>query len=473
MTVWGLGLALLTGGARAAPDELLLDEAPTTLHPLYPWTREDQYVHGLIHEPLFESDGKGAARSDVLESWRAEGSVIELHLARRKWHDGEPFVAADVCATVERIRAADRPTAFTAMATSLIVNCLAGDDDRIVRITMAQAPIDPARSLSFPLIPAHDPDWAGAGPKSSLTPNGLGRYRIEQVDDGYLLRRAGKGTPYRKLLLRIVPTPAALLSRGEGVGAPFVEPAELATARSIEGISLNIEPANSVWALLLNTHRGPLASPSVRGALDRALDRSALAEAWFGRDGDLDSQPWVLTSGPFPPRSSRASAFPVPQSDPEAARAALLAAGLTESDGGWLWNGAPWTLRVAVPLGLGPEPAAVQRALAEQLHIRIEVVPLTNVQWWFSLLAGGHTDVTDAALMPIPASDPGLVLHTRSAQKGIFNPFGFSDPEIDAFFDGQLDDGAAFSLHGRLDDIHPALFLFAVDGRSAWRGAQP
>lgn len=469
-----LGLLGLLPQARAGTEALLLEAAPTTLHPLYPWSREDHYVHELVHERLFEPDGKGGFRSDVVEKWRVEGAVVELHLARRKWHDGRPFVSADVCATLERIRAADRPTAFTAQAVASVASCLAGDDARLVRVTLTHPSPDPGRLLSFPLVPAHDPDWAGAGPQSNLEPIGLGRYRAERKKEGWLLSRADKAAPFSKLSLRVVPDPARALSEGQGIGAPFIDPDALAVAREIPGVALEVEPAEGVWALVLNTRKGPLSDLRVRDALDRMLDRSALAEAWFGRDGTLPTQPWTPTSGPFPARSSRGTAgVPLVQRDVDAAKAMLAEAGLEPGPDGWLWKdasgaGQPWTLRVAVPLGLGPEPAAVQKALAEQTGLRIEVVPLTQVQWWFSLQAGSHGDVTDAALMRVPAQDPGRVFHTRTSRQGIHNPFGFSDSTIDALLDGTLDDGAAFSLHGRLADLHPALFLFSVEGRSAW-----
>jgi ABC-type transport system substrate-binding protein len=455
--------------ALARTPEVLLSAPPTTLHPLYPWTREDHYLHELVHERLFEPDGRGDYTSDVVEKWRAEGAVVELHLAKHKWHDGRPFVAADVCTTIERVRAADRPTAFTAQANAAISSCVAGDDDNVVRITLTQPNPDPRRWLSLPLVPAHDPDWAGAGPQSSLEPLGLGRYTIERTEDGWLLKRSDRSASYKKLLLRVVPSPAQALAAGEGLGAPFIDPDELATARNIPGISLLIEPAAEVWSLVLNPSRGPLQDPAVRDALDRSLDRLALAEAWFGRDGELPTQPWTLASGPFVARSSRGTSAAVVERDVEGAKAALLAAGLTPSQDGWLWNGAPWTLRVAVPLALGPEPPAVQRALAEQLGVRVEVVPLTQVQWWFSLQAGGHAAVTDAALVPIPSAAPGSVLHTRTPHTGIHNPFGFSDPTLDGLLDGTLDEDAAHSLQTRLTDLDPALFLFSVDGRSAWR----
>lgn len=464
---------LCAGEGRAAPDVLLIPAPPTTLHPLYAWTREDHYLHELVHERLFEPDGRGSVRSDVLESFKVDGSVVEVVLAKRKWHDGARFVAADVCATIDRIKAADRPTSLTATASGAIASCLAGDDERTVRITMSNTPVDLLRSLSLPLVPAHDTAWTGAGPQSQLAPVGLGRYRIERLEDGFLLRRHDKERAnYRKLLVEVAAAPGATLSIGEGIGAPFLAPDELATVRNVEGISLDVEPADSVWALVLNTSRGPLRDPNVRGALDRLLDREALAEAWFGRDGDLATQPYTPVAGPFPPRSSRGSTSVLPR-DEDAARAAMTEAGLVEQEGLWSAEGNPLTLKVAVPLGNCPDPQIIERTLSEQLSIRVEVAPLTQVQWWLSLLAGGHVDVTDAALIPIPASDPGSVLHTRTEARGLNNPFSFSDPTVDALLDGQLDDGAAFSLNGRLADTHPALFLFAVDGRSAWRGERP
>jgi len=163
----------------------------------------------------------------------------------------------------------------------------------------------------------------------------------------------------------------------------------------------------------------------------------------------------------------------VTQRDPEAAAAALTAAGLERGPDGWSWGGHPWRLRVATPVGIGPDPERLRITLEQQLGVDIEVVPLSAVQWWLSLLGGGHVEATDLALMPVSTRDLYAVFHSRTATAGWANPFDWRDVEIDGWLDaiaqGSATDAAQL-MHGRMADLHPALFLWDIEGRAGWRG---
>ena len=459
-------------GAWAKPREIRLPLAPVTSHPLYALDPRGPLPRG--------PDPRGAVRSrrarQLPQRHRrglvGDNALVTLTLAKRKWHDGRPLVAADVCATITRVRAVDRPTPYTAAANAQIADCSAADPKgSTVRITLVKPMSEPRAALVFPLVPAHRSDWAGAGPQSTIQPIGLGPYAAEPDDNGWSLRGDGS-TKLKKIHLSVVPDPAAAVAEGRGIGAPFVDPAELATVRAAPELALNVVPAEVVWALFVNQTRGPLADPAVRAALDLLIDRDHLAGAIYGRDTQLATQPWTPVSGPFLPRSPRVSAgVPVTQRDVDGARSLLTAAGLTRTDDGWSWNGQPWTLRVATPLGLGPDPELLKKALTEELDgLPVEVLPLSATQWWFSLLAGGHVQSTDLALVPIDPYDPGASFHTRTATEGIHNPFGWADPGDGCAADCLLeDDDQGHALHGRLADVHPALFLWTLDGRAAWR----
>lgn len=462
-------LALMVG-AWAKPAEILLSAAPITTHPLYAWTREDHLFGDLVHESLFEPDGYGSFRSDVVTAWSADNAIVTLTLAKRKWHDGRPLVAADVCATIERIRGTARPTPYTAAVNARIAGCTAEDPGgREVRVTLVAPMSEPRAALAIPLVPAHRADWAGAGPQSNLLPIGLGPYRAVPADGGWKLKSDGS-TGIGKVLLTVVPDPADALARGRGVGVPFVDPISLGAIRAAPGVALDVVPARVVWALFVNQTRGPLADPAVREALDLLIDRDRLAAGAHGQDHQLPTQPWTAVSGPFLPRSSRVSAgVPVPSRDPEAARALLAGAGLVETDAGWTWQGQPWVPRVATPAGLGPDPGSFDLALTESFGFPVEVVPLSSTQWWFTLLAGGYAAATDLALVPIDPYDPGPSFHSRTASEGYHNPFGWSDPQTDALLTLLEDDEQGQALHGWLADVHPALFLWTLDGRAAWR----
>ena len=465
--VW-LGLVV---GAWARPEEIRLGAAPTTAHPMYAWSREDRLLERLIHEGLFEPDGRGGWRSDIVAAWSVDNALVTITLAKHKWHDGRPLVAADVCATIARVKATDRPTPYTAAANARIAECRTEDPDGpIVRITLVKPMENPQAALAFPLVPAHRGDWAGAGPQSPIEPIGLGPYTGEPDATGWSLKGDGS-TRVKKVHLSVVPEPGKTVAEGRGIGAPFVDPPQLPTVRDVPGVELSVVPATTVWALFVNPTRGPLSEPGVRTALDLLIDRDHLASAAFGRDPQLATQPWTRVTGPFLARSPRNSpSVGASARDVEEARALLLAAGLVKTEQGWTWQGSPWTLRLATPLGLGPDPTALGAALSEDLDRQaVEVLPLSPTSWWFSLLAGGHVQSTDLALVPIDATDPGPWFHTRTANEGYYNPFGWSDPEIDAALSRIDETDQAQAFHARIADLDSALFLWSVDGRAAWR----
>lgn len=482
--VRGVGTALAlgwAGGAGAKPVEVLLERGPTTNHPLYAWTREDVFVRDLLHESLFEPDGAGGWRSDVVSDVAVAGAQVTVTLVKRDWSDGKPFEPADVCATIARVKATDRPTPFTAMANAAVASCVVGGkgatDKAVITLTAPRA--EPRAVLAFPLVPEHAPDWAGAGPQNTIEAVGLGRYALDpkhSTPTALSLAQVGDTAPWKKLTLAVVPDPAKALADGRGVGAPFVDPEDLAAARGAAGVELRLERPTGVWALMVNTHRGPLADPEVRAALDRMIDRDALAGGVLGRDPELASQPWTPVSGPFPPKSPLASGgVPVTLREPEAARMGLEAAGLVQGPDGWTWGGAPWRLKVAIPADLGPDPERLRVALEQQLTgIKIEVVALSSTQWWYSLLSGGHSDASDLALMPVELGAVPATFHSRTATAGWSNPFGWSDPDVDRWLEaleaGKLDPEQAHQMHAAIADLHPALFLWAMEGRSAWRG---
>jgi ABC-type transport system substrate-binding protein len=458
-----------TGAASGKTPEILIERGPDTIHPLYAWTREDQLLANLVHERLFEPDGKGGWRSDVVKASEVDGAQVTLTLAPLDWHDGRPLVAADVCATVERNKAADRPTPWTAEVRAKVVSCVADDRrDEVVHLTLAAATPSPGQALGFPLIPAHRPEWAGAGPQNALEPIGLGPWAVERDEDGWHLT-GGRRAPEKKLDLIVVPDAAAALAQGRGVAVPFVDGADLPALRSHPELRIEVEPASVVWALMVNPTRGPLREAMVREGLDLLIDREALGAALFGRDPDLSTQPWAPVSGPFLPRSEALSGVPVRLRDPEAAALALTEGGLVKTAQGWTWRDQPFALHVVTPLGIGPDPAKLQAALSEQLDgIRVDVSPLSSTQWWFSLLAGAHAPVTDLALVPIELDDLSATFHSRTPTDGIANVFGWTDPQTDAWL-GSADPGVKAQLARRLADLHPALFLWVVHGRSAWR----
>jgi ABC-type transport system substrate-binding protein len=426
----------LVGAAWAAKlpklPKWLVAEPPTTLHPLYPTNRTDRLLHGAVHERLFEPEGDGW-RSDVVAEVVADGLTLTLTLAPKAWTDGEPLVGADVCATFARLADTAHPTPFSAVATSVVAACVPDPASPArVTLTLARPLPEPRAWLSVPVLPAHRPDWV-AFSGGAVEPAFVGLGGPVPKRDGADVLLAGL------LRVRVVEDPVARFLAGEG-STVFVPPADLAKLRALPGVELTVAGTPTVWALILNTALAPLDTPEARRALDRGVDRAAVAAALVGRDSGLSRQPWSPISGPFPAGSARtARGVPVPA--PPSEGAALPSLGLV------------------VPVSLLPQAAAAFPTFA--------VTGVEARAWWLSVLAGAHTETAAAALVTI--EEPVCAWFETGGPR---NVFAWSDPETDRLC-GRSGDEAGWSLHGRLADEVPAVFLFSVQDRVARRIAAP
>ncbi|MCB9689608.1 MAG: hypothetical protein H6738_11250 [Alphaproteobacteria bacterium] len=447
-------LALIAVGAMGAGKpkvaQWFVTAPPATMHPLFVTTPTERAVDELLQVRIFEPASQGW-RSRVVADPVVLDRVVSLAvIPGTVWSDGQPVVGADLCATVDRMLDRSHPTRWTAGTVARVESCR--DDPahpEVAAITLTHAGVDPRAALALPLLPAHRPDWTGfKGGKlpEGTIPVGAGTHQA-RVRGGIL----EIVSPTGGLPLRFVATEdpvAAFLA--DGPGRVEVGPADLARVRGVTGVTVDRVLPGSTWALFLDTTRPPFDDPATRAAVDAALDREGLAAAWLGRDPSLDKQPWTLVSGPFPAGSRLAShGVPVPTHDATALGERKL------------------ELELAVPAGAAAFGEALQAALPGSTVTTHE---LTVEQWAFSLLDGGHAGTSHAALVRLD-DEPCAYLHSRTETDGWANPFGFSDPGLDLACDalrrGESDAGPI--LHGRAADAHPALFLWTVEGRVAYR----
>jgi hypothetical protein len=422
-----------------ATDSLLIEVAPTTNHPLHAENRADRFVASKVHRRLFEPAGD-TFRSELVAEWSVADGVLSLTLGDRKWSDGAPIVAADVCATIDRLSDLARPSERTGLVRAVVSGCAVVDQHHAT-LPLRREVADPRGWLAVPLLPAHRQDWLdwvpGDGPEPAFV--GSGDWTPRRDKKGWSLEGPGA------LRLVVVEDPVASFVAGEGTQV-FVEPAQLGEVRALDGVTLDRFGPPIVWALALDTAHPPYADATARLTLDRGLDRVALAEAWLGRDPTLEKQPWRVVSGPWPAGSAiPAPGIEVPMFDAAAQQAAgSMAAAL------------------AVPLTL---PDAALAALPG-----LTATVVDGRSWVHSVLAGGHVGTSQAALVRLDGP-PCAWFETRGDTTGPRNVFGFSDPEVDAACRA-LDRGdpdAAWTLHGLLTDRRPALFLFSTQERLATR----
>jgi ABC-type transport system substrate-binding protein len=433
-------------------------EVPQALDPLHALSGAERRLSALAWDRLVDGD-----RSDVLSSW-STGDDGRYHLVLREdlhWADGRAVGAEDICFSIAAV--ADPVTA----SPLALGGALQGATCEVVgpgeaAVWLRVRPLRAAEAFEVPLLPAasfRGPAVAPGHP-AFRRPIGTPPLRIAKTDVGWTVASSAKGGA---VLLDIRGGEAP---RDGSAGAARAAAGELAAWRAA-GVPVWSAPATAPWAVWLDARTGPLADPSVRHALDAALDRVALRVAVDGTDLARPDAPLVLASGPFPPRDPRASAGIRPTvHDPDRVARLLAEAGFARTEAGYDLGGLPLTL--AVPDGVDLPAARLASVVAAQLRVvgfALEVVPATLAAW----ASSWHTGLPVADLIVAQAPPmPG------DAVTGWFRPGGpapsTDSRTVDALraLDGARDEAervaAGRELHAALADAATVLWLWHDDG---------
>jgi peptide/nickel transport system substrate-binding protein len=345
--------------------------APRYLNPLLaqPGSPDDDVV-ALVFSGLTRVEPDGKVAPDLATDWSVAPNGVQYTFRLRRgvrWHDGHPFGAADVVATVQALQAPDFPGDPALAALWKDVRVEPTDDG--VRFTL------PAPDAAFPeqaslgIVPASAlAQMHGRAMLESdfnLRPIGTGRMRVTSAElrrieltafDGYWER-----APYvPNVEFRFVGTAAAalgLLRRGEVTAIRPLPARDVANLPP--GAIAYLRPQTSETdTLVFNTSAAPLDDGPTRAALATAIDRRKAAAALGDAAVPLDGPP----------------------GDATAAKAALQAAGWRATPDGLLQRG-DRQLRLTLVTNDAPERGALAEELVRQLTAAGARVELQRVPW--------------------------------------------------------------------------------------------
>jgi peptide/nickel transport system substrate-binding protein len=361
-------------GAAQAADRPYVEGVlgrPTSVSPLSARTQADRDLVALVFSGLVRNGPDGTLVPDLAERWTVDetGSVWTFHIREdATWHDGEPVTADDVAFTIrvlqdhnyhgpgagswnevkvqtlgERtvvmtlmtplagfLQAATQPIAPAHLLSGVAVDKLADDPFghqpigsgpfAVASLTEDKAELIPAATVMPEATPS-----AGATPQSTdslATPPPIGR---PTYPTPYL-----KGMEFR--FFDDAETLAAAYRAGDLDAASGLPPAigrDLATAKGSRALRY---PGSTLTAVFLNLRPGhpEFANPAVRTALLAAIDRRRLITDAFAMGAGTATSPIPPSSSLFDPTADP----PVPY-DLDAAKAALKAAGWTQTADGW------------------------------------------------------------------------------------------------------------------------------------------
>ena len=427
LTAAFVGMALLIllivsgcgGAADPKPTKTPTKEDPgilTIADPAGDWGFPSPFLHyqrgpgyirmSLLFDTLVWKNAKGFVPA-LAEKWEvsADGRTYRFFLRKNvKWHDGQPFTAADVAFTFRYLK----EQGYTWSAVTMIDRVeTVGEHEVKIMLRKAYAPFLDNVAGTAPMLPQHI--WRGVkDARQFLQPAaviGTGPYRLadysrEQGSYRYTASPEYYGGKPKYQEIRFVKmSPETSVAALRQKQVDFIQaPPDMADRLKQEGFAVPVGKLDWVAKLLINHRKPPFDNADFRRALALAIDRSALVQITLRGHGK-PGNPGLLA--PDSPWNNPELQLPF-----EPAKTAKLLQGLGYVRNGAFWekDGAPLTLELLVaPGGIGVPGSPQERqgefikSQLEQAGIRVAIRALDAkaidsrvAEWNFDLALSGH-----------------------------------------------------------------------------------
>ncbi|MBI2493761.1 MAG: ABC transporter substrate-binding protein [Candidatus Rokubacteria bacterium] len=243
----------------------------------------------------YDPDDPKKIIADLAERWTAspDGKTYTFHLRKGvKWHDGQPFSAADVKATFDRLL---NPDFKSPKCGARLKPMVAGVE------VLAPHTVQFRLKAPAPFIPSIASAWCRIAAKHVLEKYGDLQKPEAQIGTGpFKWKRYGRGNlieweknkdyfipglPYvdgvKQFILVGGPTQLAAAKAGRVLlwdtwpAMRKTQADELARARG-DAVEIYEHPVNTIWILYLHTQKPPFDKPEMRRAVRLAVDRQEL-----------------------------------------------------------------------------------------------------------------------------------------------------------------------------------------------------
>jgi peptide/nickel transport system substrate-binding protein len=246
-----------------------------------------QTIRFAIYEGLVEFDESGSIQPALATSWSVSEDQTEWTFSLREgvtFHDGTPFNAAAVQASLERIL--DPENGFSRRSTLSAISEVVVVDEHTVRLVTAE-PFGPllAHLASDAAVIVSPAALAEYGADIGWHPVGTGafKYASHVAEQSVTVVRNDNywaGPPalneIRFLAVPEAATRITMLEAGEAdivVNIPGFDVPRLDTA---PGLSVRLDPSTRVGHVGINTSKAPFDDQLVRQALNHAINREAI-----------------------------------------------------------------------------------------------------------------------------------------------------------------------------------------------------
>jgi peptide/nickel transport system substrate-binding protein len=260
-----------------------------------PWQRPDGPARRLVYDGLTALDADGSARPALAIEWKPDNNYHRWQFRLRPevhFQDGSPLTSVAVAASLTASCGADCPWAAVRSAGSMVVFT--------VDAAMPNLPVLLASNqFLITLIVTAD----GRTPVGAI---GTGPFQVTSFNDGVLALTANEscwqGRPFADGIEIRVHRPVRDQWFDMGVGKADVVEVPMEQMRQAEQQRLDVvvSPPLSLLALQV-VNSGTLANPKLRAAIALAVDRSALYNVIFQKQGEVTASllPESLTGYSF------------------------------------------------------------------------------------------------------------------------------------------------------------------------------
>ena len=439
--------AVMLGVASLAPAQTLkfaYDADPVSLDPHEQLSGGTLQLSHMVFDPLVRWNKDLGFDPRLAESWeRVDETTMRFNLRKGvKFHSGNPFTAADVVWTIDRLKTSpDFKGIFTGWASATAI------DDYTVEIK-TDGPSPLMMHTATYVFPMDSKFYEAGGPEivkngdsfASTNVSGTGPFTISEREQGVKVvftrnpdywDSSSPGNVQSAILTPIKEAPtrvAALLAGDVDFIAP-VPPTDLARIDANDGTNLVTMTGTRIITLQMNQERNAaLANPKVRLAIVNAINNEGIVQKimkGFGTAAAQQSPKGYIGYNPdLKPRFDLAKA-----------QALMVEAGYPDG----------FTATMMCPNNRYVNDFKICEAAAAMLakiKIKIDLTTMPKAQYWPKfderaadiMMIGWHSDTEDSAnfnefLTMTPNTDTG---------RGQYNSGNYSNPEVDKLTEASL-----------------------------------
>lgn len=455
---------------------------PKNLIPILASDSASADICSLVFNGLVKYNEKVELVGDLAERWEIEreGLDIVFHLRRGvRWHDGEPFTAADVGFTYQKLIDPSVKTPYSGDFEK--IEGIEEINDHTLKVSYKEPFAPGLASWTMWIMPRHllEKEDFNQTP-FSRRPIGTGPYRFKRWETAQFVELEAnpdyfEGRPYiDRYLYRIIPDQATLFLelRSEGIDNMGLTP--LQYQRQTETPFFREHFQRFRYPSFAYTYIGyNLADPlfqdrRVRKALTLAVDRQEIIDGIRLGLGRESTGPFVPDSWAYYPEVQ-----PLPY-DPKEAKRLLAEAGWRDSDGdGWL-DKDERIFELTLLTNQGNEERRMIAELVQRHWAQLGIAAKIRIVEWAAFLSEFIDKKRfEAFILGWSLSrDPDLydIWHSSKTRPGEFNFIQYKNPEADRLieegrrtFDQERRKEIYHRLHRIIYEDQPCTFLYVPD----------